>query len=247
MRVNKVKFERKSSLVLKVNKLVLKQRYWQEINTYRSRLRLGAFPDSSSSMIGWLAALQNLNVDFAHVLFIYIYVKRRTAQTRSYNLTAQVQQTSQVSRASLYLIHPVASLTARNIAMMFEHIYGVASFILMLIVRILLCVFKMSLALTATCREHTGIPLRERYKGRRRKSKQTTERTWSGKKERYRRRKTNRVRSSTSPSATWWTTVSRSKYNIYQFFLWLTWNKGRLSSVSSSIKGGVYEHVLTCK
>ena len=52
MRVNKVKFERKSSLVLKVNKLVLRQRYWQEINTYRSRLRLGAFPDSSSSMIG---------------------------------------------------------------------------------------------------------------------------------------------------------------------------------------------------
>ena len=36
--------------------------------------------------------------------------------------------------------------------MMFEHIYGVASFIVMLIV--LLCVFKMYLALTATCREH---------------------------------------------------------------------------------------------
>ena len=159
MRVNKVKFERKSSLVFKVNKLVLKQKYWQEINTYRSRLRLGAFPDSSSSMIGWLAALQNLNVDFAHVLFIYICVKGRTAQTRSYNLTAQVQQTSQVSRASLYLIHPVASLTASNLAMMFEHIYGVASFIVMLIVRILLCVFKMSLALTATCREHIAFLL----------------------------------------------------------------------------------------
>ena len=55
-------------------------------------------------------------------------------------------------RLSLYLIHPVATLTARNIAMMFEHIYGVASFIVMLIV--LLCVFKMYLALTATCREH---------------------------------------------------------------------------------------------
>ena len=46
----------------------------------------------------------------------------------------------------------IASLTVRNIAMMFEHIYGVASFIVMLIV--LLCVFKMYLALTATCREH---------------------------------------------------------------------------------------------
>ena len=36
--------------------------------------------------------------------------------------------------------------------MMFEHIYGVASFIVMLIV--LLCIFKMCLALSATCREH---------------------------------------------------------------------------------------------
>ena len=36
--------------------------------------------------------------------------------------------------------------------MMFEHIYGVASFIVMLIV--LLRVFKMYLALTVTCREH---------------------------------------------------------------------------------------------
>ena len=93
-------------------------------------------------------------VYFAHLLFKYICVSGRTAQTRSYNLTAQVLQTSQVSRASLYLIHPgpllsVASLTARNIAMMFEHIYSVVSFIVMLIV--LLCVFKMFLALTATC------------------------------------------------------------------------------------------------
>ena len=35
---------------------------------------------------------------------------------------------------------------------MFEHIYGVASFTVMLIV--LFCVFEMYLALTATCREH---------------------------------------------------------------------------------------------
>ena len=41
--------------------------------------------------------------------------------------------------------------------MMFEHIYGVASFIVMLIV--LLCVFKMYLALTATCREHKAFLL----------------------------------------------------------------------------------------
>ena len=41
--------------------------------------------------------------------------------------------------------------------MMLEHIYGVASFIVMLIV--LLCVFKMYLALTATCREHRAFLL----------------------------------------------------------------------------------------
>ena len=41
--------------------------------------------------------------------------------------------------------------------MMFEHIYGVASFIVMLI--LLLCVFKMFLALTATCREHRAFLL----------------------------------------------------------------------------------------
>ena len=41
--------------------------------------------------------------------------------------------------------------------MMFEHIYGVASFIVMLVA--LLCVFKMYLALTATCREHRAFLL----------------------------------------------------------------------------------------
>ena len=94
--------------------------------------------------------------------------------------------------------------------MTFEHIYDVASFIVMLIV--LLCVFKMYLTLTAACREHRAFLLYwERDKGGTTKSKQRTERTWSGKKEQCRRRKTRRVRSSTSPSATWWTTVSRSK------------------------------------
>ena len=41
--------------------------------------------------------------------------------------------------------------------MIFEHIYGVASFIVMLIV--LLCVFQMYLALTATCRNHRAFLL----------------------------------------------------------------------------------------
>ena len=41
--------------------------------------------------------------------------------------------------------------------MIFELIHGVVSFIVMLIV--LLCVFKMYLALTATCREHRAFHL----------------------------------------------------------------------------------------
>ena len=40
---------------------------------------------------------------------------------------------------------------------MLEHVYGAALFIVMLIV--LLCVFKMYLALTATCREHRAFLL----------------------------------------------------------------------------------------
>ena len=60
-----------------------------------------------------------------------------------------------------------------------------------------------------------SLPLGEHDKGRTTKIKQGTERTWSGSKEQCRRRKTKTVRASTSPSATWWTTVSRSKYKIY--------------------------------
>ena len=41
--------------------------------------------------------------------------------------------------------------------MMFDHIYGVASLIVMLVA--LLCLFKMYLALTATCREHRAFLL----------------------------------------------------------------------------------------
>ena len=48
-------------------------------------------------------------------------------------------------------------LQVRKSAMMFEHIYGVASFIVMLVA--LFCVFKMYLALTATCREHRAFLL----------------------------------------------------------------------------------------
>ena len=56
------------------------------------------------------------------------------------------------SDKQVYIFHPVASLTSKNTsAMMFEHIYGVASFIVILVA--LLCVFKMYLALTATYRE----------------------------------------------------------------------------------------------
>ena len=82
-------------------------------------------------------------------------------EIRSYSQTSQVLQTSQVSRASLYLVHPVASLTARSIAMMFQLIYGVASFIVIMIVMliVLLCVFKMYLALTAILREHRAFLL----------------------------------------------------------------------------------------
>ena len=128
--------------------------------------------------------------------------------TRSYSLTFQALQTNQVSRASLYLIHPVASLTARNIAMMFEHIYGVASFLVILIV--LLCVFKMYLALTATCREHRAFLVESAT----REEQQRVNRAQRLEIEGDRRRNTKTVRASASPSATWWTTFSRSKYNI---------------------------------
>ena len=66
-------------------------------------------------------------------------------------------KTSQFSRASLYLIHPAALLTARNIAVVLEHVYGAALFILMLIV--LLCLLKIYLAVTATCCEHRAFLL----------------------------------------------------------------------------------------
>ena len=44
--------------------------------------------------------------------------------------------------------------------MMFDHIYGVASFLVMLVaLSALLCVFKMYFALTATCRVHRAFLL----------------------------------------------------------------------------------------
>ena len=68
--------------------------------------------------------------------------------------------TSKPSFSSEVISHSSRCFTDRqkhSIAMMLEHIYGVASFIVMLI--LLLCVFKMYLALTATCREHRAFLL----------------------------------------------------------------------------------------
>ena len=68
--------------------------------------------------------------------------------------------TKEPSVSSEFISHSSHCFTDRQehvIAMMFEPIYGVASFIEMLIV--LLCVFKMYLALTATCREHRAFLL----------------------------------------------------------------------------------------
>ena len=68
--------------------------------------------------------------------------------------------TNKPSFSSEFISHSSRCFTDRQkhiIAMMFEHIYGVASFIVMIIV--LLCVFKMYLALTATCREHRAFLL----------------------------------------------------------------------------------------
>ena len=87
--------------------------------------------------------------DFAHVLVEYILAM--TMQWRQRNGRDKKLKSDRSSTRN------IASLTARNIAMMFEDIYGVASFIVMLIV--LLCVFKMYLALTATCREHRAFLL----------------------------------------------------------------------------------------
>ena len=82
-----------------------------------------------------------------------------TRETRNYNLTSQVLPTMR-SFSIEFISHSSCCFTDRQkhtIAMMFEHIYGVASFIGMLI--LLLCVFKMYLALTATCREHRAFLL----------------------------------------------------------------------------------------
>ena len=63
--------------------------------------------------------------------------------------------------SSKFISHSSSCFTDRrniaDIAVMLEHVYGAALFILMLIVR--LCVFKMYLALTATCREHRAFLL----------------------------------------------------------------------------------------
>ena len=69
-----------------------------------------------------------------------------------------VLQTSQVTHTSKFICFiPLLHWPPRKSAMMFDHIYGVASFIVMLVA--LLCVFKMYLALTATCRVHRAFLL----------------------------------------------------------------------------------------
>ena len=93
-------------------------------------------------LIGWLAGLQ-MYVDFAHVLVEYRWLcsDGRDKKLKSWPLK-----------------HNKHCFTDRQEhSNDVEHIYSVASFIVILIV--LLCVFKMYLALTATCREHRAFLL----------------------------------------------------------------------------------------
>ena len=126
----------------------------------------------------WLADWR-VYVYFAHVLFKYICVSGRTVQTRRYNLTTQVLQTSQVSRASLYLIHPGRCFTGRQ-----EHSNDVRVCLWRRLIyrdadRTALC-FQNVLGSYSNLPWAQSLPLRERDKGRTTKSKQRTERTWSG-------------------------------------------------------------------
>ena len=61
-------------------------------------------------MIGWLAQ----GLCWIPLRVSSIYTHAMDYETRSYNRTSQVLQTSQVSRASLYHIHPVASRTEHS-------------------------------------------------------------------------------------------------------------------------------------
>ena len=107
----------------------------------------------TSCMIGWLAGLC-----WFRSCASWIYLRKRQDCTDKELQSDRSRTTNKPSFWSKFISHSsVPSLTASNIAVMFEHIYGVASFIVMVIV--LLCVFKMYLALTATCREHRAFLL----------------------------------------------------------------------------------------
>ena len=85
-----------------------------------------------------------------------MYIPSDEGMSNVYQST--VLQTSQVTHTSKFISFiPLLHWPPRKSAMMFDHIYGVASFIVMLVA--LLCVFKMYLALTATCREHRAFLL----------------------------------------------------------------------------------------
>ena len=86
-----------------------------------------------------------------------VYIPSDEGMSNVYQST--VLQTSQVTRHTSKFISFISLLhwPPRKSAMMFDHIYGVASLIVMLVA--LLCLFKMYLALTATCREHRAFLL----------------------------------------------------------------------------------------
>ena len=126
---------------------------------------------------------------------------------------SSTSKTSQVSRAR-FISHSSSCFTDRQ-----EHSSDVGARLWRHLIypdadRTALC-FQNVLGSYSNLPWAQSLPLRERDKGRTTKFKQRTERTWSGSKEQCRRRKIKTVRASTSRSATWSTTVSRSKYRIY--------------------------------
>ena len=108
-------------------------RIWPEGLEYLKTRTHRAFQDSLSSMIGLLAGT-------------YTPSDEKMTSDDPSTINKPSYSDKQVDISS-----PPASLTSKNTsAMMLEHIYGVALFIVMRVA--LLCVFKMYLALTATCR-----------------------------------------------------------------------------------------------
>ena len=105
-------------------------------------------------MAGWL----RVSVGFPYVLVQYTrtpWITRQGATIGPLKYYKQAKFLEQVYITFIPLLH------GPSIAMMFELIYGVASFIVIVIVMliVLLCVFIMYLALTATLREHRAFLL----------------------------------------------------------------------------------------